>query len=126
MTTTAPETDASMNHHPKLPIRMVSTVVRGFGRGSSDLGIPTANLDREGGKFGGGSFDTLPTGEFLPSMRNFSLAFPNDEEKAHVKVSQVFIGDFVELEATTLYTKRLVRLDTILRMEILLRLWNHT
>lgn len=113
--------------NPKLPIRMVSTVVRGFGRGSSDLGIPTANLDREGGKFGGGSFDTLPTGEFLPGMGNLSLAsFSNDEEKAHVKVSQVFIGDFVELEATTLYTKLLVRLDTILRMEILLRLWNHT
>ena len=30
-----------------LPIRMVSKVVRGFGRGSSDLGIPTANLDRK-------------------------------------------------------------------------------
>jgi riboflavin kinase len=30
-----------------LPIRMVSKVVRGFGRGSSDLGIPTANLDRQ-------------------------------------------------------------------------------
>lgn len=29
-----------------LPLRMTSTVVRGFGRGSSDLGIPTANLDR--------------------------------------------------------------------------------
>lgn len=29
-----------------LPIRMVSKVVRGFGRGSSDLGIPTANLER--------------------------------------------------------------------------------
>jgi FAD synthase len=29
-----------------LPIRMISKVVRGFGRGSSDLGIPTANLDR--------------------------------------------------------------------------------
>ena len=28
-----------------LPIRMVSKVVRGFGRGSKDLGIPTANLD---------------------------------------------------------------------------------
>ena len=28
-----------------LPIRMQSIVVRGFGRGSSDLGIPTANLD---------------------------------------------------------------------------------
>ena len=29
-----------------LPLRMTSRVVRGFGRGSSDLGIPTANLDR--------------------------------------------------------------------------------
>lgn len=29
-----------------LPLRLESTVVRGFGRGSSDLGIPTANLDR--------------------------------------------------------------------------------
>jgi len=28
-----------------LPARMISTVVRGFGRGSKDLGIPTANLD---------------------------------------------------------------------------------
>lgn len=28
-----------------LPIRMIGTVVRGFGRGSKDLGIPTANLD---------------------------------------------------------------------------------
>jgi FAD synthase len=29
-----------------LPLRMTSTVVRGFGRGNTDLGIPTANLDR--------------------------------------------------------------------------------
>lgn len=29
-----------------LPLRMTSIVVRGFGRGSTDLGIPTANLDR--------------------------------------------------------------------------------
>lgn len=28
-----------------LPIRMTSCVVQGFGRGSKDLGIPTANLD---------------------------------------------------------------------------------
>ena len=54
--------DAAAVTNSKLPIRMVSTVVKGFGRGSSDLGIPTANLDREGGKFGGGSFDDLPTG----------------------------------------------------------------
>ena len=48
----------------KLPLRMVSEVVHGFGRGSSDLGIPTANLKREGGVFGGGEggFDDLPTG----------------------------------------------------------------
>lgn len=30
-----------------LPIRMISTVIRGFGRGSSELGIATANLDLE-------------------------------------------------------------------------------
>jgi FAD synthase len=29
-----------------LPIRMTSIVARGYGRGSTDLGIPTANLDR--------------------------------------------------------------------------------
>jgi hypothetical protein len=46
----------------KLPLRMMSTVVRGFKRGSTELGIPTANLDRESGKFAGGSFDDLPTG----------------------------------------------------------------
>lgn len=46
----------------RLPLRMISTVVRGFQRGSTELGIPTANLDREKGKFGGGSFDDLPTG----------------------------------------------------------------
>lgn len=45
-----------------LPLRMISNVVRGFQRGSTDLGIPTANLDRESGKFAGGSFDDLPTG----------------------------------------------------------------
>jgi riboflavin kinase len=28
-----------------LPLRMTSKVIRGFGRGSKDLGIPTANLD---------------------------------------------------------------------------------
>jgi riboflavin kinase len=31
--------------HKLLPIRMTSQVIRGFGRGSKDLGIPTANLD---------------------------------------------------------------------------------
>jgi riboflavin kinase len=63
MTATDSEPPAVMTAaSPSLPIRMVSTVVKGFGRGSADLGIPTANLDREGGKFDGGSFDDLPTG----------------------------------------------------------------
>ncbi len=47
----------------KLPIRMISTVVRGFGRGSSDLGIPTANLERGQSEFHSTTkFDELPTG----------------------------------------------------------------
>ena len=32
----------------QLPIQIIATVVRGFGRGSNDLGIPTANLDGGG------------------------------------------------------------------------------
>lgn len=48
----------------QLPIRMISTVVKGFGRGSSELGIPTANLAREGGTFGDTSFEDLPTGTY--------------------------------------------------------------
>lgn len=44
-----------------LPIRMTSNVVRGFGRGSADLGIPTANLCRDSGIFST-SFDALPCG----------------------------------------------------------------
>ena len=44
-----------------LPIRMISTVVRGFGRGSKDLGIPTANLDRSTLQ-SSTPFDDLPTG----------------------------------------------------------------
>jgi len=44
-----------------LPIRMMSKVIRGFGRGSKDLGIPTANISRENlsCKI---SFDSLPCG----------------------------------------------------------------
>jgi riboflavin kinase len=44
-----------------LPIRMISTVVHGFGRGSHDLGIPTANLDRALLK-SSCPFDDLPCG----------------------------------------------------------------
>lgn len=40
-----PPPPASIAPESVLPIRMTSLVVRGFGRGSTDLGIPTANLD---------------------------------------------------------------------------------
>lgn len=58
---------ASAAVEAKLPIRMISTVVRGFGRGSSDLGIPTANLERRESDAAGSfhsttHFDELPTG----------------------------------------------------------------
>lgn len=39
--------NSNSNISEMLPIRLQSTVVHGFGRGSSDLGIPTANLDRD-------------------------------------------------------------------------------
>jgi riboflavin kinase len=63
-----------------LPLRMTSVVVKGYGRGSTDLGIPTANLDRNAGTYGSSraktrngngaaseiaavhSFEDLPTG----------------------------------------------------------------
>ena len=43
----------------------VCEITQGYGRGSSELGIPTANVARENGKIGGlgsSSFDELPTG----------------------------------------------------------------
>ncbi len=43
--------DDVAKHECLLPLRMTSTVVKGFGRGSKELGIPTANLDREKGKY---------------------------------------------------------------------------
>ena len=67
----------SLSMQDKLPLRMESTVVRGFGRGSSDLGIPTANLDRDQGNFAGGTFDELPTGIYWGFCRigNDSFAY---------------------------------------------------
>ena len=45
MTDSHTETKSGEEISAMLPIRMTSRVVRGFGRGSADLGIPTANLD---------------------------------------------------------------------------------
>lgn len=57
----SPTMDTILQQQHKLPIRIVATVVRGFGRGSKDLGIPTANLDRKT-MISSTPFDDLPTG----------------------------------------------------------------
>jgi riboflavin kinase len=36
-----------MNRSQQLPIRIISKVAQGYGRGSKDLGIPTANVSRK-------------------------------------------------------------------------------
>ena len=46
----------------ELPIRFISKVVRGYGRGSSELGIPTANLSRDETISSIPKYDDLPCG----------------------------------------------------------------
>ncbi len=62
--------DAAEMIHKILPIRMISKVVAGFGRGSKDLGIPTANLSSsmEDMKCKM-SFESLPTGIYYGFAR---------------------------------------------------------
>lgn len=60
-TTSTTEDNKADDVSSHLPIRMKSKVVRGFGRGSKDLGIPTANLSRDDCE-GPTEFDELPSG----------------------------------------------------------------
>lgn len=55
------DTSSAAAIHKMLPIRLISKVVRGFGRGSRDLGIPTANLSRQDLQCSI-NFDDLPCG----------------------------------------------------------------
>ncbi len=79
-----------MNHH--LPIRIVSKVVRGYGRGSKDLGIPTANVSRDNLTCSIGSFDELPTGIYWGYARiiisgDGGSSEKNDQEVSNNKIS---------------------------------------
>ena len=56
----------------QLPIRIISKVVRGFGRGSKDLGIPTANVSRDDISCSAGGIDDLPTGIYWGYARIIS------------------------------------------------------
>ncbi|KAL7529757.1 hypothetical protein ACHAWF_003102 [Thalassiosira exigua] len=64
-----------------LPIRIISKVVRGYGRGSKDLGIPTANISRERDVLSCscGDFDELPTGIYWGFARIGEVATPNGD-----------------------------------------------
>lgn len=62
--------NATMTIQKILPIRMISKVVPGFGRGSKDLGIPTANLSPAPEDMRCKiSFDSLPTGIYYGFAR---------------------------------------------------------
>ena len=74
---------------------MKSKVIHGFGDGSTDLGIPTANLLQEDCE-GPMDFDTIPCGIY------WGFAHIGNKETRH---------QFL--------------LVTILHMEMLSRLWNH-
>ncbi|KAL9179462.1 hypothetical protein ACHAXT_008752 [Thalassiosira profunda] len=73
-----------------LPIRIVSKVVRGYGRGSKDLGIPTANVSREKADLlcSCGDFDHLPTGIYW----GYSRVGGNDEADDAAVLGQVHLA----------------------------------
>ena len=101
-----------------LPLRLTSVVVRGYGRGSTDLGIPTANLSREGIKMNlvDASFDDLPTGmysfeqgfAFLIYFTNH--VFPGIQHFLIVPhfflMQQGYTGDFVVLVQTQQFSRQ--------------------
>jgi riboflavin kinase len=76
-----------------LPIRMIGKVVRGFGRGSKDLGIPTANLDR-GTLRSSTPFQDLPTGIYWGYTRIGADETGNASDAAHnvVYTAAISIG----------------------------------
>jgi riboflavin kinase len=75
------EEDSAEMIQKVLPIRMVSKVVPGFGRGSKDLGIPTANLSSSPADMQCKiSFDSLPTGIYY----GFARMVPHADDDANV------------------------------------------
>lgn len=79
------ESSKEMNIIKLLPIRMTSKIIEGFGRGSKDLGIPTANLSREDIKCLVG-FDNLPTGIYWGFARIVTEG--GSELQAHQDLTQ--------------------------------------
>jgi len=80
---------------------MTSTVVHGFGRGSTDLGIPTANLDRSAIKLYKSAtdtihqslcFDDLPCGIYWGFCRIGNTTKENGRDNTTVYKTAVSIG----------------------------------
>ena len=85
-----------MNQHTNLlPIRIISKVVRGFGRGSKELGIPTANIDsRNDLSCSCGDWENLPTGIYWGFARIGEVTEDdsNEEVIGRVHTAAISIG----------------------------------
>ncbi|CAG8518501.1 5397_t:CDS:2 [Ambispora gerdemannii] len=107
-----PETPAS-----PYPIRMKGEVVKGFGRGSKELGIPTANLSEDAidalckgvstgiyygwaqvvGKGGENDFPTTPVYPMVMSL-GWNPYYKNEKQSAEIHIIHVFQSDFYNEE----------------------------
>jgi riboflavin kinase len=75
-TATSSKEETTADIEQMLPIRMVSKVIRGFGRGSTDLGIPTANLDRQALRMAGvEKSSSNNNSSSIPEKKDASLCF---------------------------------------------------
>lgn len=89
-----------------LPIRLISKVVRGYGRGSKDLGIPTANVSRDQDVLSCscGDFDHLPTGIYWGFARIGERGGSDDEKDNTMVLGKVHISAISIGEPCVLYT----------------------
>ena len=83
-----------MNQHTNLlPIRIISKVVRGFGRGSKELGIPTANISRIDLSCSCGDWENLPTGIYWGFARIGEVKDDDNEDViGRVHTAAISIG----------------------------------
>lgn len=77
-----------MTKSSTLPIRLISTIVPGFGRGSRDLGIPTANISRDDLQCDV-DFDALPCGIYWGFARIVHIQQENFDSISQHLLQQV-------------------------------------
>ena len=94
----------------ELPIRLTSKIIPGFGRGSKDLGIPTANVSREDMECQL-EFESLPCGIYWGFARvlkkqgseaedSIGSTLPNEEEVYKAAISVGFNPHYGNKEKT--------------------------